>query len=279
MYKGTYEGQSCAIKKFKEKAVKENIQIFSYLVKVDHENIVKFHGFLEDKSRPSFVMELCECTLYSYLDDLARKGEVTAAQTDVVQKLSILKDVCSAMVFLHDHSIPHGDLYARKVLLVGCQEKRIVAKVSDIQVFRYISKSFPNFKEKYNRWCAIMPPEISAAQGHYPENIEEACAADVFSFGCLSIHVATCKFPLPEAPSTGTHNSSGIEYSRRRKTINFIKGSNYEIFKVIIKQCLADTPADRGTFFSILQVLETDSKSKVIPDTYSMYSSISLIYE
>ena len=84
-----------------------------------------------------------------------------------------------------------------------------------------------------------MPPEVLKRYEDYRPTFE----VDIFSFGCLILHVATCKFPKPYVGSS--------EYERRRQYIPGLTGLIRKALEPLIKQCLNNKPAERGSFESI----------------------------
>ena len=75
----------------------------------------------------------------------------------------------------------HGDLTAVNILL-SIKGSEVIAKVAD----------FGQITSKPGR-NDIMPPEVRESQ----DPVELTKAVDVFSFGCLIPHVASCVYPEP----------------------------------------------------------------------------------
>ena len=243
VYQSRYREESCAVKVFKENSFEvdgllADTKVTSNL-SLAHENLVKIHGlWQETKKSPRYgiVMELCDRNLFTHLNTIAKEGKVTFFQLE--KKLGILHDICEAMIFLHSQEITHGHLYARNVLLVGVPSN-MRAKVTDFGVHRYMKPS--KNESKYKR-ADVMPLEFSLpSEGHC--TVKSLKAVDVFSFGCLVIHVNTCKYPAP-LPISSTAER---EYSRRKHAINQIQ-KHRQTFESLIKKCLADTPEARGDF-------------------------------
>ena len=105
-------------------------------------------------------------------------------------KYSILSDVAKALCYLHGKrpAIVHRDLTANNVLLTSLYS----AKLSDLGVSRLINE----FKSHHQLTqvpgnAIVMPPEALEAKPVYNEKV------DVFTYGCLILHVLTCQFPEP----------------------------------------------------------------------------------
>ena len=193
----------------------------------------------------SLVMELCDKTLFDHLADIAQRKEISTFS--IKQKLLLLHDISGAMVFLHGRSILHLDLHAANVLLLKKAqdgEERYVAKVCDFGRSIFLDTSHKVEITAFGKE-EFMPPEVLAkSQQHGIYTL----AIDVFSYGCLILHVLTCTFPKPEKDGTSS-------FGNRRYLMTNIKGDNHQVFQPIIQQCLADEPAERGNFPSIARTL------------------------
>ena len=104
-------------------------------------------------------------------------------------KLFILRDVASALVYLHSQTPPivHRDLTANNVLLTS----NMRAKLGDLGVAKIID---PNLSKLSGTQCpgtlAYMPPEALMEHPIYGTEL------DVYSFGVLGFHIYSCKWPL-----------------------------------------------------------------------------------
>ena len=199
VYQGMYKEKKCAIKVFNNGVVQDlKVQEESQLASIikHHPNVVLVHGLWYCNAgnalignQPALVMELCSTNLHSYLREKALKGR------DVFEmgtKLEILRDIAAGMIFLHSEQIVHGNLSARNVLL-KVNESEVVAKVAGFGQSRLVDPQIlhPNPLTPERR--DIMPPEVRDSQG--PVKLTKA--VDIFSYGCLIPHVATCVYPEP----------------------------------------------------------------------------------
>ena len=243
VYKGRYKDSPCAVKIFTREGqeyAKSELRLVRNLSEHGHENIVLMIGiWMDDLTKHySLVMELCDKTLFDYLADIAQKKEISTFR--IKQKLLLLRDISRAMVFLHGRSILHLDLHAANVLLLKKAqdgEERYVAKVCDFGRSVSLDTSHKVEITAFGKE-EFMPPEVLANHQHI------TLAIDVFSYGCLILHVLTCKFPKPEKGGTSS-------FGNRKYLMTNIKGDNHQVFQPLIQQCLADEPAERGNFPSI----------------------------
>ena len=193
VYRGMYKEQKCGIKVFKKGMVRflkgsEGESQLASIVR-HHPNVVLVHGLLHRANQfpddqPALVMELCNTTLQAYLQGKIDKGEDESFETAI--KLVVLRDIAAGMIYLHSEQIVHGDLAANNVLL-NVTESKVVAKVAGFGQSRLLNTQTVITNSARRE---IMPPEASGSQNQLPTK-----AVDVFSFGCLILHVSSCFYP------------------------------------------------------------------------------------
>ena len=206
VYQGKYKGNKCAIKVFSSGVVRKDIEKESQLASIvqHHPNVVLVHGLwlgsraypLPD-DQPALVMELCSTSLRKYLTERKHKNELVLFTLH--SKLEVLRDVAAGMIYLHSKQIVHGDLTAVNILLNIKGSEVVVAKVADFGQARVLDPdTLRHITSKPGR-DDIMPPEVRESQGP----VELTTAVDVFSFGCLIPHVASCVYPEPRQDPLG----------------------------------------------------------------------------
>eukprot|EP00904_Undaria_pinnatifida_P010394 jgi/Undpi1/6485/HiC_scaffold_20.g08964.m1 len=163
---GTYGEKEVAIKKARDfRGSKEVIDAFRQEVEIQyamrHPNIVEVLAFeLGDRGHPPcLIMERMDESLYTML----------GASIDIggVSKVSIVRDVCEGMKFLHSRGILHRDLKSPNILL----DEDMGAKISDFGLAK-VGSDF---------WMA---PEVSS-------NKKTTLASDVFSLHVVMWEVFT----------------------------------------------------------------------------------------
>ena len=258
---GTF-GKYCAIKMLNKNLAHEPKNELDIAMKLwkggGHNCIVTFYGVWENQAAPQgylpscLVMELClENTLNDHLE--ARRKKLLSRKVPSFpfkEKVDLLLDVAKGMNFIHSHNIVHGNLHAGKILLTE-KEGVFRAKVAGFGLSTDTRDGNQSIaSSRLNK--DIMPPEILA-------NIKSAdrCqltqAVDVFSFGCLMIHVGSCKFPIPKQGKSAL--------ASRKHLFADIRVDNKERFLQTIEKLLSQNPEDRGTFPSLL----TQHLNKLIP--------------
>ena len=193
-----------------------------------HPNIVQLIGVYypsDSKTIPTLIMEYLPFSLLNCL----RKQEL-----ELKVKYPILHDVARGLRYLHGKRPPivHRDLTANNVLLT----LSYTAKISDLGVSRLADTFNKQPLSTAPGTQYAMPPEALKDNPVYNHKL------DVFSYGCLILHVLTNKVPLPSdqfIPKPG--DSTGVfiqvsEWERRSKYIKMIPTKNE--FLPLAKKCL-----------------------------------------
>ena len=166
-------------------------------------------------------------------------------------KYSVLFDVANGLSYLHQKQPPviHRDLTANNILLTA----NFTAKISDLGVSRLIDK----FKDKKFSTTPgtpiVMPPEALDHKPVYNHKL------DVFSYGCLIIHVFTGQFPEPTNQFLPKPNDPGsfvmvTEWDRRSSYVKQISNDNKLL--PFAKQCLSNAPTNRPEINTISEVIK-----------------------
>lgn len=157
-------------------------------------------------------------------------------------KYSIILDVANGLNYLHRKKPPivHRDLTACNVLLTGTY----IAKISDLGVTRIFSDMKRRSLTMVPGNSVVMPPEAFQSNPQYDHKL------DVFSYGCLILHVFTHKWPQPN------HQFSQVlsEWDRRLEYAEMM-GSNHPMLSVA-KECLKDEGPERPDMNAIIELIQ-----------------------
>ena len=182
---GTFRGQKVAVKclhrgilsQFTSNHVRREISI---MAQVRHPNLILLIGaVLNADTGPLIITELLDRTLRSAYEDHALEERC---------KFPILRDVASALNYLHTHRRPiiHRDVSSSNVLLLGIRDGNWLAKLSDFGSANLIR-------------AAITPAEgaviYSAPEVSTDQRIPQTTKVDVYSFGILVCEVTLCRLP------------------------------------------------------------------------------------
>ena len=204
-----------------------------------HPNVVQFLGIYYPSPRarlPWLVMELMHISL---------RGLIEKYEKDDFPfhfKLSILMDTCHGLQFLHSQNIIHRDLSSNNILLT----KHLVAKISDLGM----AKAIPPGLQKHTQapgTVVFMPPEALSVNPQYGKPI------DVFSVGCVCVHVISMEWPIP-LDKIGVNNVVLSEVQRRERY--FTKMIKYPSLEGLVKQCLQDKPEQRPVIEEVTRGLK-----------------------
>ena len=210
-----------------------------------HPNIVQLIGvhYPEGSRLPMLVMEYLPLSLTQCLE--------TCTDLLLQFKYSILVDVAKGLNYLHNKkpSIIHRDLTANNVLLT-CN---FVAKISDLGVSRMADTFRRHQFTTAPGNAVVMPPEALKDNPQYDHKL------DVFSYGCLIVHVLTHQWPTPSdqfVPNPKDPKSfvQVTEFDRRLKFIQMI--SKDSPLLPLVEGCLCNDPKMRPAMGVVIQQLE-----------------------
>ena len=160
---------------------------------------------------------------------------------------SILLDVANGLNYLHQKRPPiiHRDLSANNVLLTTGHK----AKISDLGMSTLADAVKKNLTTAPGN-LYIMPPEALDHNPVYDNSL------DVFSFGCLILHVLTGQFPVPNKEFVPKPNDPGsfvkvLEWDRRASYVQQVPHDNGLLS--IAKQCLDDNPSTRPSMAEAIE--------------------------
>ena len=223
---GFFHGQKVALKMlhsdivspFYNDLVRREIAM---MVKVRHPNLLLCIAAVLDhpSGSPIIITEVMDASL---------RNMYTSGKLDYKMKLSILRDVASALNYLHCHQdeIIHRDVSSANVLLEVKRENEWKAKLSDFGSANLsrLSKTTAPGAEVYSA------PEVPR---------EQTTKMDVYSYGILLCELLTNQFPLREAfPS-----------------MLQILANNWRLMHQLVLICTKDSPKDRPNMSYILQIL------------------------
>ena len=161
---------------------------------------------------------------------------------------SILLDVANGLNYLHQKQPPiiHRDLSANNVLLTTEHKAKIsdlgVSKLADANAMKQKLTTTPGT-------ICMMPPEALQHNPVYDHKL------DVFSFGCLILHVLTGQTPLPTLQYAPKPNDPGSfvqvsEWDRRASYIEQVPRIH------LVKQCLENDPSRRPNMNEVIEEIQ-----------------------
>lgn len=162
------------------------------LTKVEHLNLVKLYGFLEEEDERILVVEYVpNGSLREHLDGI--RGDAL----DMAARLDIAIDVAHAITYLHmytDNPIIHRDIKSSNILL---SEKRR-AKVADFGFARLVTDTdlgATHVSTQVKGTAGYLDPE-------YLKTYQLTEKSDVYSFGVLLVELVTGRRPIETKRTT-----------------------------------------------------------------------------
>lgn len=228
-----------------------------------HTNIVQFLGiFIPPGARvPSLVMERLYCSLNDLLG--------THPDIPLEIKLNILHGISLGLRYLHTRSPPimHLDLSSKNILV----SKEMNAKVSALGSVHFATQMSlaPDTQD-------FMPPEAltgSTANGRYGTEL------DVFSFGCVMLHIFSHQWPTPQNIISDSPRHAHTELKRRSHYLKAIPIAMQDVMLPIITACLENNPTSRPSVANICDQLEsliTNSNRKLALPQSMLHAQIML---
>jgi len=205
-----------------------------------HPNVVQFLGIYypsPDAQLPWLVMELMHISLTSLIQKYLRED------LPFHHKFSILMDTCQGIQYLHGQNIVHRDLSSNNILLT----KHLVAKVSDLGVAKAIPSRGLHRHTKAPGTIAFMPPEALIDEPEY------GLPMDVFSIGCVCIHLVSMKWPDPKHQVSAARTVLSEIERREHYLAEMI---HYPALNMLTKYCLQDRPGDRPVIAEVIETLK-----------------------
>ncbi|CAK8565869.1 unnamed protein product [Lathyrus sativus] len=190
LYDGTLVAVKCARKDVQKKHLAEFKNEINTLSKIEHLNLVKWHGYLEHGDEKIIVIEYVNNgTLREHLDGMRGNG------LEIGERLDVAIDVAHAVTYLHmytDHPIIHRDIKASNILITDS----LRAKVADFGFARLASED-PN--------ATHISTQVKGTAGYldpdYMRTRQLSEKSDVYSFGVLLVEMMTGRYPVePKKP-------------------------------------------------------------------------------
>ena len=270
-----YMGLKCAGKKIHEVLLQQSStpyivsrfeQECRLLAQIRHPNIVQFLGvfFTAAEEVPILVMEYLHTNLKTCISE---RGILPHRES-----YSILHDVALALCYLHSQQPPiiHRDLSANNVLLT----ENMRAKISDLGMARIVHLN-PLQVSRMTETPGTpiyMPPEVMVANPSYDTSIDE------FSYGILTIHVLSGKWPEPQCSQIRMEGGVMIPVSEAERRKVFLEdiGDDHPLMNLILK-CIDNDPKKRVPASRILQTIAKIVTPKQVSHTITTLAIIIIL--
>ncbi|CAD5232344.1 unnamed protein product [Bursaphelenchus xylophilus] len=202
----------------------------------EHVNIVKFYGFVIDRTPYLLVMELCQD---GSVEDLLRKK---GSAVSVARRVDLATQAARGMEYLHMKRCIHRDIATRNCLLSGD-----TLKLADFGMCRATSIYKVDLSKPQNvRWLA---PEVWRTG-------ETKFCTDVYAFGIMIWELFVCPYRSPYSSWKAITVKEQVVNGYRMSTPDLMPDS----MATIMKQAWAHNPNTRPTAGELRQMLEDVNK-------------------
>ena len=244
VFKGTYHGESVAIKILKANVTNGGIQDFMneivHLKKLKYPYIVGIYGFFVNNEIPCMVTEYAQCgSVKQYINKISRS-------VDMKIRIKILLDVAKGLKFIHNNKYIHGDIKPANILLFkddGYSEAIENAKITDFGTLKSAKKKGVNMNGVGTP--NYMSPKILNRKPCF-------CFTDIFSFAITMYEVV--KWGDAYEISLFPKIADVMEFIVRGERLEKPQGMPDKVY-ALIQGCWKEEPKDRTKIDEIIQGL------------------------
>jgi len=202
---------------------------------LDHPNIIRGYDVFENEENLMIVMEYCGGG--ELFDRIVKKKTYTEKEAQVV-----LRQITSAIKYLHDHKIAHCDLKPDNLLFLNSAED------SPLKVIDFGMSRFSKHREYFTKFCGTsfyIAPEVH--QGKY------SYYCDIWSLGVIMFILIFGFPPFHGSNDLAIHNAT-------------IKGFNSKTLPGYGAWFPESRPVSAGAKDLIARMLESDHAKRITAD-------------
>ncbi|KAI8903023.1 kinase-like domain-containing protein [Gorgonomyces haynaldii] len=197
---------------------------------LNHPRVLPLYGISMQDGQWSLVMQLMHCSLYDYI----RRNTPLATQ----DKNLLLRDVSSALGYLHMNRIIHRDLKSPNILLDTHQR----AKVCDFGLSLVRSEASSKIESNFAGTVVYMAPECFGLQPVYSEK------SDVYAFSMVVYELLAWELPYTNMSQTDIKHFV-LEGKRPQ-----IRDADHKLTQMM-QDCWQEDPKTRPSFAQLTERL------------------------
>jgi serine/threonine protein kinase len=271
IFTATYNGEVVISKKisfkgnsehvlFRGRIKKREIVLMSELCTQGNQNIVKFHGWIEETNYIKIIMEYLQGSdLYSFVGENNQK-------LNEKQKVKILSDVAKGLDFLHKKNVIYRDLKSGNVMI----DKKIIgdsldftAKIVDFGVSRKFSdKEETNDDEDEDQEQEQVTAKCGTSKYFAPEQVttDYDYKVDIYSFAMMAFELFSEKICYTDRSTKNFNDASLMNKIRNQnlrpnKYVKALEGTPKEILEMCEKNLKLD-PEERQTAEELVESIQ-----------------------
>ena len=248
-YAGKYieykKSNSSYIDEKEKEKILEKLKPEISIYQLEHINIVKYYNHFVDANNPNYFCILLEYCEFKDLKELLNKRK----HLTEIEVQCYIKQLISALKYLHSKNIIHRDLKTRNIFLAKNRNEGIILKLGDFGLSKKINEGEENILDKHCGTPGYEAPEIF-------EGIH-SFKGDIWAVGIIIYELLFGKLPFDYKLKQYKELVKKGDYTFPKD----IKVSN--ISKDLIKQILKPDPKKRP---SLDLILKHDFFNQKIPD-------------
>jgi len=231
-----------------DKNVKRFMREADILAQINHPNIVKIfeYGLSPKENVPYFIME--------FVDGNPLNEHITAGDLSIKDKLVIIKQIASALAFIHEQGILHRDVKPANIIVMD--DKTV--KLTDFGIARIAESELTITHEMLGTPAYMSPEAFNAAR-------EKDQRSDIFSLGTICYELLTGIKPF--SGETIAELMDSIQHEKPIEPMRIAPEIRPYVQDIMAKM-LAKSPEDR--FSSAAEVLRALEKEYVDFDNSSI---------
>ncbi|VDK44663.1 unnamed protein product [Anisakis simplex] len=183
VYRGRFDGREVAVKRVMIDFVRLVDREVDLLRESDaHSHVIRYFCMESDSLFRYIALELCDSSLYEYVEREAIKERCPLSAMDILQQAT------DGVAYLHSINIVHRDIKPQNVLLsIPNQHGHMRALISDFG----LCKRLQSGRNSISRRSGLAGTDGWIAPEALLSDASTTCAADVFSLGCVYYYVLT----------------------------------------------------------------------------------------
>lgn len=241
----------------------------------NHPNILKPLSMTVNGKKLEILMEKHPHTLAKLR---TKEGSLFLDPKNRTRNLKLLRQITSAIEYIHRHSIIHRDIKSENIIIDASGNAKLIDFGLSI------------FDEGQEKSCNVQAQSYRAPEV-FKEDKNYTNAIDVWSLGCLIWEFATGKY-LFVRDDDDPNEDMTIEYIYRHlgkadksnteedskygnESVSLPEGFQDPLYESLLKMCLKQNPSERATAAQVLEVIDkelyNDNNAPKIKESWDTY--------